>query len=263
MLKREFKINLKSLLIWTSIIVFLLLFVFIIYPYIVTEDNMKALDEIMSSMSKDVLSIFNMDKFSISTVYGWIKTEGYMFITLLGGIYSALLGSSILSIEEKDKTIEYLISKPITRNKIISNKLICGFINILVLTIIIFICNLIGLACSHELVIKELLLISFSPLMLYYSLFSISLLISTIIKNPKKTTFVGLVITFIAYALSIIGSISDKVSLIKKISLFEAVNINYLLSNMHINYIYLIVTLFIVFIYLFTTYKVYNNKELV
>ena len=47
MIKREFKVNIKSWLIWTSIIVGMFLITFMIYPYITTDDAMNSMDEMM------------------------------------------------------------------------------------------------------------------------------------------------------------------------------------------------------------------------
>lgn len=263
MIKREFKINLKSLIIWTSILVLMLILVFCIYPYIINEDTLNSLDDMMEMFPPELLKAFNMDLYSISTSFGWIKTEGYMFITLIGSIYSGLLGSSILSKEEKDKTIEFLISKPIKRKDIVTSKILCGIVNIFIFNLLIFLTNLIGVSLTDDIIIKELLLISICPLLLYYMLFFSSLLISTYIKNAKKTTFIGLIIAFIAYILQLLGSISDKVSILKDISLFEFVSIRYITDNLHINYIYLCIGIVLIIFSILFTYKIYDNKELV
>ena len=39
MIKREFKINLKSFIIWSSILIIMFLVVFIVYPFIITDDT--------------------------------------------------------------------------------------------------------------------------------------------------------------------------------------------------------------------------------
>ena len=95
MLKREFKINLKSFIIWLSILIIMFLVVFLIYPYIITDDTMKNMDELMKVFPEEVLKTFNMDITSISTAYGWLKTEGFMFVLLIIGIYSSFLGGNI------------------------------------------------------------------------------------------------------------------------------------------------------------------------
>ena len=59
------------------------LVVFLIYPYIITDDNIHSMDELLKAFPPDVLKAFNMDISSISTAYGWFKTEGFMFVLLI------------------------------------------------------------------------------------------------------------------------------------------------------------------------------------
>jgi ABC-2 type transport system permease protein len=55
---------------------------------------------------------------------------------LCGSIFAMLLASGILSKEESDKTIEFLLSKPVTRNNIINQKLLSTTFYILLFNII-------------------------------------------------------------------------------------------------------------------------------
>ena len=59
------------------------LVVFLIYPYIITDENMKSMDELMKAFPEELLKAFNMDMASIETAYGWFKTEGFMFVLLI------------------------------------------------------------------------------------------------------------------------------------------------------------------------------------
>ena len=128
MLKRELKVNLKSFIIWLSVLLIMFLVVFLVYPYIITDDTVKNLDEMMKVFPPELLKAFNMDITSINTAYGWLTSEGFMFVLLIIGVYSSIMGGSILLKEESDKTIEYLGTLPIKRNKIITNKVIVSII---------------------------------------------------------------------------------------------------------------------------------------
>ena len=74
MFKREMKINLKSFIIWTSIIIGMFIVVFLVYPSIIKSDNMKMMDEMMQIFPQEMLKAFNMDISSIDTAFGWLKS---------------------------------------------------------------------------------------------------------------------------------------------------------------------------------------------
>jgi len=118
MLKRELKINLKPFIVWTLTLIVIFLIVYLMYPSIINSDNIKMIDEMMKIFPEEVLKAFNMDIASMNSAFGWLKSEGFIFVLLITGCYSSLLGANILLKEENDKTIEYLHSLPIKRNNI-------------------------------------------------------------------------------------------------------------------------------------------------
>lgn len=81
------KINLKSFIIWTSILIGLFLVVFLVYPSIMNSSNAQMIDEMMAMFPEEMLKSFNMDISSIDSAFGWLKTEGFVFVLLITGIY--------------------------------------------------------------------------------------------------------------------------------------------------------------------------------
>ena len=150
MLKRELRVNFRSFVTWTTILMILFLAVFLIYPSIITSDSMNSLNEMIKVFPEDLLRAFNMDISSIDSAFGWIKTEGFVFVLLITGIYGGILGSSILLKEENDKTIEYLNSLPVKRTQVVMNKAAVGILYILLMIIVLGIFNYIGLALSGD-----------------------------------------------------------------------------------------------------------------
>ena len=82
MLKRELKINLKSFIIWLGIFIFLFLIVFLIYPSIIDSEQIGQINEFIKMFPEEVLKAFNMDISTLDSVYGWLKSEGFVFILL-------------------------------------------------------------------------------------------------------------------------------------------------------------------------------------
>ena len=239
MLKREFKVNLKSFIIWTLIMVITFTVVFLVYPSIV-ENSKEALDTMMLSMPSEMLSMFNMDKVSITSVFGWLVTEGYMMITLVVSCYSAILGSTVLVREIDDKTIEYLYSKPISRNKIYINKIIPSISYIVLINIFIGLTTLIGLLGNNEFVFIKWLLLTLLPLLLHLFIFFFSLMISNYFKKTRKSMGISLGITFMFYLLNVLGLLSDKISFLKYISPFTYIDSKYVIDG-KMDYLYLII----------------------
>ncbi len=263
MIKRELKINLKSFIIWTSILVGMFLIVFLVYPYIITDDTAKNLDEMMKVFPPELLKSFNMDLTSINTAYGWLKSEGFMFILLIIGFYSSMLGSNIVLKEENDKTIEYLESLPIKRNTILTNKIIVAITYIVLLILIMGIFNYVALLISGDFNQKEYLLLSITPLFIALPLFAFNLFISTFLHKTKKTVGICLGLVFIFYLLNVLSELSENVGFLKYFSIYTLADIRNVILNTSINIVNVLISIGLTIIFIICSYIRYNKKELI
>lgn len=263
MIKRELKVNLKSFIIWTSILVGMFLVVYLVYPYIITDDSMKNLDEMMKVFPKELLKAFNMDITSINTAYGWLKSEGFMFVLIIIGIYSSIMGLNILLKEENDKTVEYLSFLPIKRSKILTNKIIVCFIYMIAMILILGIFNYIALLISGDFDQKQYILLSLTPILIALPLFSLNLFISTFLHKTKKTFALSLGLVFLFYMLSIVAELSEKVEFIKYFSIYTLSDTRNVVANISINPINILISLGITIMFIALSYIRYNKKELV
>ena len=263
MFKRELKLNFKSFLIWTLILIGMFLAVYLVYPYIMTSENVDMLNEMMKVFPPEVLKAFNMDISEIDSAYGWLKTEGFVFVLLITGIFSGMLGSNIVLKEENDKTIEYLHNLPVTRTKIITSKVLCALTYIISMILILGIFNYIGLSISGDFDKKQYLLLSISPIFTALVIFSICLFISTFTHKTKKTIGISLGIVFASYFLQILSELTKEVEFLKYITPFTLANTRNIITNNTINPICIIVSLLLsISLIVLSIYK-YNKKELI
>lgn len=262
MLKRELKINLKSFIIWTSILILLFLVVFLVYPSIVSSDNINQIDEMMKLFPKEVLKAFNMDISSMDSAYGWLKSEGFIMILLVTGIYSSILGSTILLKEENDKTIEYLNSLPLKRKDIIGDKVLVGIIYIVLMVLVIAIFNYIALYLSGDFDKKQYLLLSITPLLTSLPLFSINLYISTYFNKLKSIFGISLGISIGSYFIQILADMSEKIVFLKYLSIYTLADIRNIIIDIRINPIMIIASVLITLVFIVSSYLRYNKKEL-
>ena len=263
MFKRELKINLKSFIIWTSILIGLFLVVFLVYPSIINSANMEMIDEMMKIFPEEMLKAFNMDISTIDSAFGWLKTEGFVFVLLITGVYSGILGSNILLKEESDKTIEYLNSVPVTRKNIVLNKILCGLFYIILMIVIIGIFNFIGLSLSGEFDRKSYILLSITPLFSSIVIFAICLFLSTFTHKTKKTLGISLGIVFVSYFLNVISEIGESTEFLKYISIFTLADIRNVILNVSINPILVVLAICITIVFMILTMIHYEKKELV
>ncbi len=261
MLKREFFTNLKSLIIFSSILVVTYILVIAIYPSIATSG--LNINEILKVFPEELLKVFNMDIFDISTALGWLETEGFIFWILLSGFYSAILGATILTKEENDKTIEILLSKPVSRNEVVINKLICGIINVFIFNLLVYLTCVFGLLLIDDLDFKIVTLISIGTFMIDLMLFTITLMISSFFNKTSVTRNIALAIVFLSYIMQIVGGLTSSLEFLKNISIFEFFSVRYIAVNNCLDPLYLILSIIIILCAILITFINYNKKELV
>lgn len=263
MLKRELKVNLKSFIIWNAILIGLSFVVILIYPSMINTENMESMEEMIHMFPEEVLKAFNMDLASIDTAFGWLKTEGFVFILLIIASYSAILGSNILLKEESDKTIEYLNMLPVTRNHIILRKTICGIFYILLMTFLVALFNFIALSIVQEFDIKQYILLSITPLFPSIVAFFLSMFISTFTNKTKKMVGTSLGIVFISYIFLTLSQISEKFEFLKYLSIFTLADTRNTIQNTTINITFVIISLVLSISFFIASKYHYNKKEFV
>ncbi len=263
MLKRELKVNLKSFIIWNVILLGVFLIAYLMYPSIITSDNVSMMDEMMKMFPEEMLKAFNYDISMMDTAYGWLKSEGFVFVLLIIGCYAGILGSNILLKEENDKTIEYLNTLPIKRKDIVISKVIVGVIYIIIMIVLLTIFNYIGLSLSGDFDKKQFLLLSITPLFPALVLYFACMFLSTFTHKTKKMLGISLAIVLISYFLQMLSQIADSVEFLKYASIFTLADIRNVITDVSINPIMVIISIVLVGLFFGLTIINYNKKELV
>lgn len=263
MFRREMKVNFKSFIIWLLIVMGIFSIVFLIYPSIIDSDNIKMMDELLKIFPEEVLKAFNMDISSLDSAYGWLKSEGFVFILLIVGCYAGILGSNILLKEENDKTIEYLNSLPVRRSDIVVQKVLAGLTYIILMVGLIGIFNFIGLSLSGDFNQEQYLFLSITPLFSSVVIYFICMFFSTFTHKTKKMIGISLGIVFISYMLHMLSTIADSVSFLRYFSVFTLSDIRNVITSTSIDPIMVVSSIGISGLFFILTMMHYNRKELI
>ena len=224
LLKHELKQGRIPLLIWTAVISFMLAVCILIYPEM--KSQMNEISDMFADMGS-FSAAFGMDKINFGEFTGFFGVECGNVLGLGGAFFAALLGILALAGEEKEKTAEFLLTHPVSRRKVVWEKLLSVLIRIVILNLVV-----IGVSALSILIIgespeiKTMALLFLAYFILQIEIASICFGISAFISRGGLGTGLGLAALF--YFLNIISNLTEEVNFLKYITPFgytESANI--------------------------------------
>ena len=212
LVKHELRQGKTSLLIWTAAIGFLLAICIFLFPEM--KGQMDSVSDMFSSMGS-FTEAFGMDRLNFGTLIGFYAVECGNILGLGGAFYAA----GILSKEEKDKTAEFLLTHPVSRKRIMTEKLIAVLVQITAMNIMIYAISVGSIAVVGEAIpLKEISLLHLAYYLLQLELAGICFGISSFLR--KGSAGVGLGIAAMMYFLNLIANIADVAEFLKYITPF-------------------------------------------
>ena len=215
-LKHELRQGKLSFLIWTGSIGFLLAVCVFLFPEM--KGEMDEVSEMFASMGS-FTAAFGMDRLNFGTLVGYYAIECGNILGLGGAFYAALCAVGILSKEEKDRTAEFLLTHPVSRVRIITEKLLAVLLQIAAMNLILYALSLGSMAAvGEEIPWKELNLLHLAYFLLQAELAGLCFGISAFLR--KGSAGVGLGIAAMMYFLNLIANITEAAEFLKYITPF-------------------------------------------
>lgn len=260
---RELRSNLKSLLVWTAVITFLITATMSLYS-IFLENNSKIL-AMISILPEGTLQFKGVsDVNDLFSVLGFYAANNVIYMLVLGSIYSIVLSSNILLKEEYGRTAEFLLSWPVTRNQVYFSKLLVVVINILVLNVITTVAGYISLeTCKKEAYsVNAFLILSMYTLLLHLFFASLGIFLSVRVKKPRPITTVSIALVMVLYFIFTISKITDNLSWAGYISPYKFIDVDVLNPEYRISLVNILY--FTGFSFLFTgvSRRMYLRKDI-
>ena len=256
--KHELKRGKTSLIIWTAIIAFMLAVCVLIYPEMSGEmDNMSEMFASMGSFS----DAFGLDQLNFGEFTGYFAIECGNVLGLGGAFFAALLGISALYKEEKDGTAEFLLTHPISRKRIVTEKLLSVFAQIVIMnvtTVAITVLSILAVGIKADAEITALLFLSY--FLMQIEIAAITFGISAFIR--KAGLGIGLGLAAVFYFFNIMGGLTENAEFLRYVTPFGYTNGADIVSEKAIDPVMLGIGLAATVISVVLAYKKYNRKDI-
>ncbi|MDD6332871.1 MAG: ABC transporter permease subunit [Clostridia bacterium] len=258
LVKHELRQGKISFLIWTASVGFLLAICIFLFPEM--KGQMEGVNDMFSSMGS-FTEAFGMDRLNFGTLIGFYSVECGNILGLGGAFYASLCTVGILSKEEKDKTAEFLMTHPVSRKRIITEKLIAVLIQITAMNIIIYALAVGCIAAVGEVIPwKELSLFHLAYYLLQVELAGICFGISAFLR--KGSVGIGLGIAAMMYFLNLIANIADVAEFLKYITPFGYCEGADIVSNGSLDSTLVIIGVVIGIVGIIIAYLKYTKKDI-
>lgn len=214
--RHELRRGKTSWLIWTGAIAFLLATCIFLYPEM--KGQMGSIGDMFSSMGS-FTAAFGMDKLNFGTLNGYYAIECGNVLGLGGAFFAALLAAAMLAKEEKDRTAEFLLTHPVNRVRVVSEKLLAVFLQVTAMNVVIFLISVGSIAAVGESVPwKEVCLLHLAYWLMQLVVAGICFGVSAFMS--KGSAGVGIGIAAGLYFMNLIANITDSVSFLNTITPF-------------------------------------------
>ncbi len=259
-LMHELKSYRKSTIIWTISLVMIVVLFMSIFPTFASDAGQFS--KLLEGYPEPVRKAFSLNLetfFSILGFYCYALT----FITLCGAIQAMNLGTSIVSKEVREKTADFLLTKPVTRTQVLTSKLLAALISI-VITNIVYIAAASFMAFqvkTEDFSYSTFFMLSITMFFVQLIFLALGIIISVLVPKLKSVLSVSLGTVFAFYFLGMISATAGDEAK-RYISPFKYFDTAYIMENSGFEASFLIAGAIIVILAIVASYFVYTKKDI-
>ncbi len=219
--RNEARNNFWFFLIWCGVFIG---FIFMYLP--MTNLILDEIDDLMifvEKMPEFLLKMFSFEPEVFNKPEGIFGSEGMSFIYILSAVFAANLAGAVFSKEFEEKTIEFLLVKPVTRSRVFLEKGFFMLTLIIILSILFTAFELLGFSMFIKSDYSEKILISFGIYTFCVLTFfgGLSTLISCITKKSNLNISISVGFIIFMYFGDSLGRSFESISWLSKITIFH------------------------------------------
>jgi ABC-2 type transport system permease protein len=231
--------------------------------YAAYQGNGQSMNALISQFPIAIQTIFGISGFDLSKASGFYGVL-FIYIALMATIHAVLLGTDIISKEERDKTSEFLFVKPISRIKVITVKICAGLSNLIILNIVTLVSSLyfVNYFSKSSLADNDIMILIVGILFMQFLFFFIGTAIAAVIMKPKNSSSVATSVLLFTFILAFIININKNLENLKYFSPFKYFDAKTIMAAGKLDATYVFMSLAIIIAMIVVTYLGFSSKDL-
>jgi ABC-2 type transport system permease protein len=257
---RELKANFKSLLIWAFIV---LLFAVIGFAKFSAYYGNPELLAILNDMPAALVEAMNLNAFNLTTVVGFYGLM-FSYFALILSIAAAMWGSDIISKEERDKTVEFSLTLPVTRARLVTAKSLAALVNCILLLLTAWGAILYGASSyAPESGFNSYVAISMLALFIMELIFlAVGIFLGCAMKQYKRVGSIAVSLLLGTYILSIMAGLDKHLDFLHYFTPFSYFNPSAILRTSSLDLTYVLLSAGIIAAAMAGAYLSYSRRDL-
>ena len=216
-----------------------------------------------AQVPKAVMVVFGLGGFDLTKASGFYGVL-FLYIAVMAAIHASLLGSNLISKEERDRTSEFLYTKPISRARALTSKLLAGLTIILIFNLATSLSSVYFVAYfgKGESVNAEIWLLMAGLLFVQLIFFAIGALVAGIMRRPKAAPSMATSIMFATFLIYYIVNFDAGLAFLKWLTPFKYFDASVVLANGRLDPAFIAISAAIIILAVFGTYRFYSARDL-
>ncbi|MHB8064897.1 MAG: ABC transporter permease subunit [Ruminiclostridium sp.] len=256
----EIKSLRKSTIIWTCSMIALALIYFSVYTGIASDA--ADFKKLLGGYPASVRAMLGISLDNITTILGFYSMV-FSFISLCAAIQAMNLGLSIISKESRERTADFLLVKPVSRQTIVTAKLLASLTTLIATDVLYYIAVSImaSIVKTSDYSNRLFFMINLTIFFIQLIFLAVGLVVSVFFTKLKSVLPISLGLVF---GFFIIGAIiaTGKNDAARFVSPFKYFDINYIINNASYEAPYLIVGASIIVMAIALSYLIYTKKDI-
>lgn len=255
----ELKAYRKSSIIWALSMASLSAMYILLFSAI--GDDIDAFINAISNMPEVVQKMLNIYLDLLSTLEGFYSFV-FLYIILCGAIQAMNFGVSVISKEISDKTADFLLTKPVSRVKILAAKILATFVSLIFTNAIyLFVTLLMTTTVKSEFNMKIFLMITATLFFVQLMFMSLGIIVSVVIGKIRSVIAISLSTVFGFFIVGMLGSVIGDEA-VRYITPFKYFDLAYVMENAAYETSFVIVAIVFIIVTIATSFWVYGNKDI-
>ncbi len=258
--KREIRDKVKSITFWSLIWVSLSVMVILVYPVI--RDNADELISLVEVLPPELFSAFGSSASALATIPGYFNSQFTVIYLFAVAIYASFWGTGLIAKGIEDRTLVFLLSKPLSRFSIGISKFMAAASGLVITNALIIVVSALCFLLVEP--FSNIPFDYFAKLILVTSVWSVFILalsyLVSVTLNSMASLATVIAIAIMTFVINSIYLLEGVPELMKYMNLFYYLAIDSLGVNGQINMLYVLLIL-LATVVLFLLGNVYFSRR--